>query len=242
MKSNIHKPDKGWVVMELFKIEILSILISVLFYDSVLVSLFVLPAGILLWKQDIYLYIEGSKEKMRDEFKNVIIKVSGNLNAGYSLENAFIQASKDTEKETSGYMGVELKKLVAGLTYNKRIEDMLMEIGTRSEIDEIKEFAGLIVIAKSYGGNIINLIRQTAGNLSERQSVALEINTLTAAKRLEGNIMVMMPFVIIVFMRFTNEGYMDVLYETLLGRVIMTVCLVLVIFSWVIINKIMKIN
>lgn len=242
MKFNIYKPDKSWIVIEVLKIMLILVVIGLLFYNSMVGCLVAIPIGIIMWRQDISLYERNCKRRMRGEFKDVIIKVSGNLNAGYSLENAFVQATHDTEKEGSGYMLKQLKKIVAGLSYNRRIEDMLMDIGEESQVEEISEFARLIVIAKSYGGNIVHLIRQTAGNLAMRQSVELEIRTMVAAKKLEGNIMVLMPFIIIVFMRMTNGSYMDVLYNTLIGRLVMTICLVLVIASWIVINKIMRIG
>ncbi len=242
MNYNIYRPDKNWVAIEVAKIMVLSILIGLIFYNSLSGAFVVAPAWIYIWKRDVSVHVENCKNKLRDEFKECMLQVSGNLNAGYSLENSFVQVIKEKNISRSVYIMPELKRIAVGLSCNRRIEDMLMEFGERCRVEEIKEVANLIVMAKVHGGNIIHLIRQVAANLSERQTVELEINTLVAAKKLEGNIMVVMPFFIVVFMRITNPGYMTILYETILGRLIMTICLLFVLVAWIIINKIMKID
>ncbi len=240
MNYNMYKPDMSWIIMEILKIGVLSVVVGITFYDSVFGMLVCAPIWLYLWKYDLVKYKNNCQKILREEFKDTILQVSGNLNAGYSLENAFLQVIGDKNSSDSKYMSVELKRLAVGLSCNRRIEDMLMELGERCQLEEIKEIAGLIVIAKAYGGNIIHLIRQAAANLAERQSVELEINTMIAAKKLEGNIMVFMPFFIIIFMRVTNPSYMTVLYVGVLGRILMTVCLVLVAVAWIIANKIME--
>lgn len=242
MNCNMYKPDINWVVIEVVKILILSVEIGLIFYDSLLGVLVTIPAWFYIWKRDIYVHEDNCKRKIRAEFKDCLLQVSGNLNAGYSLENAFVQITKDKNISESVYMLPELKRIAIGLSCNRRIEDMLMEFGEKTCIEEIREVANLIVMAKVHGGNIIHLIRQAAANLSERQSVELEISTMVAAKKLEGSIMVLMPFVIVIFMRLTNPSYMAILYESFLGHVLMTVCLILVLVSWIVINKIMKLS
>ncbi len=242
MNYNMYKPDTSWVVIEIIKITALALGIGFVFYDTFLGAFVTAPAWMYIWRRDLWRHVKNCKKKLREEFKECMLQVSGNLNAGYSLENAFVQVVKEKSITESIYMIPELKRICIGLSCNRRIDDMLMEFGERSQVEEIKEVANLIVMAKAHGGNIIQLIRQTAANLSERQSVELEINTLVAAKKLEGNIMVVMPFFIVVFMRMINPAYMMILYKTVFGRLIMTICLLLVLIAWLVINKIMKIS
>ena len=48
---------------------------------------------------------------------------------------------------------------------------------------------------------------------------------LLAAKRLEQNIMSVIPFAIILYVSAASSGYFDVLYETIAGRTVMSICL-----------------
>ena len=119
---------------------------------------------------------------------------------------------------------------------------MLLDLGTRSDVRDILDFARLIVSTKIYGGNIVSIIRQTAGNIAEKHMVEEEINTIIASKKLEGRIMLMMPFLIIIYMKLTNSGYMDIMYRTALGNIVMCISLIFIILSGFLINKIVKIE
>ena len=51
---------------------------------------------------------------------------------------------------------------------------------------------------------------------------------MTAAKRYEQSFMNVLPFLIILYIDITSDGFLDVMYQTLTGRIIMTVCLLLI--------------
>jgi len=51
--------------------------------------------------------------------------------------------------------------------------------------------------------------------------------TLTTAKQLEETIMSLIPAGIILYLNFAFDGFLDVLYTSIAGRGIMTVCLII---------------
>ena len=65
---------------------------------------------------------------------------------------------------------------------------------------------------------------------------------MIAAKRLEQNIMSVIPFAIVLYVGVTSKGYFDVLYTTSAGRVIMTVCLGVYGAAYIIGKKIIEIQ
>ena len=117
-----------------------------------------------------------------------------------------------------------------------------MDLATRSGVDDIKDFAKLISTTKIYGGNMVAVIRQTVTNLSEKYMVEEEIETVISAKKLEGKIMLLMPFLIVLYMKLTNKEYMNVIYESTLGNVLMTTGLIIVLAAGLAIDKIVKIE
>ena len=50
---------------------------------------------------------------------------------------------------------------------------------------------------------------------------------MTTAKQLEHTIMSVIPAAIILYLRFAFSGFLDVLYEGVFGRMVMTVCLMI---------------
>ena len=239
-----YKPEKAWVIKELIKIIFICKVVGYLFFGNIIFGLFIFPFGILIWKKDIREYIALRRKRLSKEFKEMLISLSGNLNAGYSLERAFYKTYQELIKnrEIYKYITGEVKIILHGIECNKRIEDLLEDFSVRSGIEDIKNFSELVTASKIYGGNMVFVIRQTVSNLNEKYLVEDEIDTLIAGKKLEGKIMLLMPFLIILYMKLTNKGYMNVLYNTALGNVVMMVCLVLILISGIVINKIVEIE
>jgi tight adherence protein B len=71
------------------------------------------------------------------------------------------------------------------------------------------------------------MMKKMVENIDRRLEVEEEIDTMITSKRLEQNIMSAMPFVIILYLRVCNPGYMDALYGNALGIAAMSACLVI---------------
>lgn len=244
LKYNAYKPDMGWKVTELVKTSVCVFAVCVLFFRSAAGLPAAVPVGIVLWKRDAAHYAGQRKRRLREEFKDMIIMLSGNLNVGYSLENGFIRTAEDMKKlyGDKSMLQSELQGIINGLRCNRDINVMLKNFGDRSGISEIADCANLIAATKRHGGDTIQMIRRMAGNLSERSSLETELETILAAKRLEGRIMLIMPFAVVWYMRLTNGAYMEVLYRTFGGRIVMGIGLALILLAGWIISRITRIE
>ena len=76
------------------------------------------------------------------------------------------------------------------------------------------------------------IIRSTADVIHRLVETREEIQTQTAARRMERNIMNVMPFAILAYVDAGNKGYFDTLYHNLTGVAIMTVCLVVYLAAY----------
>lgn len=219
----------------------IGVLVSTLIYQSWWGMLSICVSAPLLWRRDRKIWIRRKKEQLKQEFREVMEIVSGGLHAGYSLENAFLSARTTAEREYP-LMSKELTLLANGLSCRKRIEVLLLEFGRRSGVPEILEFEGLIETAKVYGGNIPQLIRQMTENFAQTEQLEAEIQTVLAAKRLEGRIMLAVPFAILLYFQMLNPSYIQVFYHTIAGRCCMTICMLIIAACAAWIEKIVRIE
>lgn len=238
----MYKLDRKWIITQGIVLLGFSLMVGLVFYDNVAGAVAGFVAIPFIFKQNKDNYIQMQKRIFRKEFKDVIELMSANLNAGYSLENAVVAASNEINKGTFKYkyMNRELAYIVNGMKYSYSVEDLFVKLGEKSEIEEVEEFGGLLSSAKKYGGNIIMLIKQTRDNLTQKSVVEMEIDTTISSKRLEGRVMLVMPFAIIIYMKLTNSSYIDGLYQGAGGRIIMTVIFGLWLLSKCMIDKIVK--
>lgn len=217
------RPYKG-----IFEGLFISVVVSVLFYDSWIGMLVAIPLIPVMIKRDKKRTKLWNQKRMKEEFRKVMVFVSGNLNAGYSLENAFLQVNK-TEGKNFSVMKPELQRIENGLMNGARVEDLLHAFAGRCDLQDIEDFAQLIETAKCYGGNISKLIRQMTDNFTNIEAAELEIETVIAAKRFEAHIMLVVPFAIVLLLRLINPSYIQVIYESALGHIWMTVCVIALI-------------
>lgn len=218
--------------------------IAYVFYRSLMVYLFFLPGLVIYLKIRKGRYVEIRKKKLVLEFSETLNSVSVNLRAGYSIENAFLEAYKDMRMfyGEKSLMAKEIVDIRKGLEVNKTLETLICELGQRSGAEDIVLFAEVLTLAKRNGGNIPEVLSETAEKVHEKICTDNEIDLLTSEKRLELRIMEAVPFLIPVYLEVTSEGYFDVLYEDYTGRVLMTGCLIVYLAAVLIGNRIMRID
>ncbi len=195
-----------------------------LFYDSVLAWLLLMPLSALSLKKKRAALCRQRKQRLESEFREVILSVSSNLQAGYSVENAFREAVRDIVLlyGKASLMAEELKLLIRRLDNNEQLEDILMNLATRSGVRDISDFADVFQIAKRSGGELRAVIANTVQIISEKQEVRREIQTVMSEKKLELTIMRYIPFFIVFYISITSKGYFESLYHNLFGWLTMT--------------------
>ena len=187
---------------------------------------------------------ERRRWKLTLQFKDGIGSLSSFLNAGYSIENAVL-ASIDELTELYGKDAMiteEFRQIGRQLGLNKPIELPLADFARRSGIEEIRNFVEVFRIAKRSGGALCSIIEHTVSVIREKISVMEEINNLTAARRFEQKIMNLMPFAIILYIDLSSDGFFDVMYQSVPGRCIMTICLLCYGFAVFLSSRIMDIR
>lgn len=197
------------------------------FYRSLWAMLPLLPVGGMLYRSMQRGRGEQEREELTAQFRECILAVSTLLEAGYSVENAFLECGQDMAL-MYGEDALICRELIIvrrGLHINVSLEELLADLGERSGCEEIIQFGEVFAIAKRSGGNLAEIIKSSAELIGRKTDLKREIDTLLSGKRMELNIMKAMPFAILLYIGATNRGYFDMLYEGLQGRLIMTGCL-----------------
>lgn len=178
------------------------------------------------------------------QFKEWILLLSASLRAGYSIENALSASKKELELlyGPEGMMVVETAYMVKQLGMNRSVEEVLTDFAVRSGLEDVENFAGIFAASKRSGGQLIPVIQHTAASIHDKIQVQEEIRTLTASRKFEQQIMNLIPFLIIFYIDGTSPGFFQVMYETWMGRVVMTGCLLTYLAACVISGKVLAIR
>ena len=182
-------------------------------------------------------YVLAKKKQKREErqrllnyhFRDFLSSLHTNLLAGYSLENGVRMSASDLAKlyGRRDPLAAELKDITGQMRFGKPVEQLFLELGTRSGVEDIMNFSEVLVIAKRTGGDMSHILESTWRNICEKIDTRQEIDTVTASRRYEQSIMSFMPAGIILYMRVTFEGFSDKIYGNPAGAILMTFCLIL---------------
>lgn len=213
---------------ELGKGTVLGILICWLFYDRIWIVMFIWPLLVPWMRQQREKRKWEERETLRKDVREMMQFVSNGLSVGYSLENALKAAYQDMKEaggSEPGRLIRELEILTETIKVNSQADRLLLQMADRIDLEELRQFAEIVSIVKRSGGNLIEIVSRTAEHLGQSLQIKEEIRTVTAAKRMEKKVMSVMPYFILVYVRITNPGYFQVLYDTVPGILLSTVCL-----------------
>lgn len=218
--------------------------VSYLFYRSAVAFFLLLPG--------VYFYLKIIRESRRKrvltelsgQFLTGMQAVSGALAAGYSVENAFGEAYKEVRKVYGEDVPIvkEFALIVSRLSLNRPLEELLLELAERSGQEDIESFAEVFAVAKRSGGDLISIIRGTVSAISRKEETRQEIRVCLASRRLEQNVMSLMPLLILAYVGLASPGFLDALYGNPAGIAIMTACLLVYLLAWALGRKITEIE
>lgn len=228
----------------LFKSAAITGVFAYMFYRS-WIGFLALPAVVFLeWKRGSKRKIRLRKERLSIQFKDTIEAAMSGMQAGYSVENAFLEAEKEicSLYGSSSEMAEELAFIRKGLKNKIPLEQMLVSLGQRSHVDEIRDFTEVFSIAKRMGGNMKEIISRTAELTRQRLEVEREIATTLAAQKYEQKVMSLIPFLLFGYLSLSSRGFFDILYHNAAGVLFMTAALLLYLASWMLSERIMDIR
>ena len=218
--------------------------LAILCYNNIFFAIILAPY--------IPYYIRERRRKLNDlrrwklnmQFRDCINCISSALESGYSIENAIKEAYSDMRLSycEDEFIMKEMRLIMGRLDNSMTVEEVFLDFGERSGLDDIKSFADIFATAKRTGGNLIRIIKSTADIIHTRVELKRELRTVIASKKYEADIMKLIPFGLLIYLRLFSPSMVAALYGNLFGIVFMTVVLMVYLFLCKISDYVVKIE
>ena len=211
----------------LLKAVVLSIVIAYLFYQHWLGLIFIPIFYFFFRKRTIREGMIVRQNELATQFLDALRTVSASLLAGYSMENAWREASVEVENlyGKDAILLQELEEINRAVALNMPIEKLLDQFADRTGNADIMSFAEVFSFAKRSGGNFASIIEETSEHIRERHDTEREIQLLIASRKLEQRVMNVVPIFILAYLKLTSGEFLSPLYGNLFGIIFMTGCL-----------------
>ena len=222
----------------------LSMVIAFCFYNSPVALILGIPVAFWYFREKRKKLSERRKAALKLQFKDAVQGMAAALAAGYSVENAVRETGRDLRMiyEENADMVQELAAMQRRMDSNQTLEEAMRDFAERSGIPEAETFAEIFTMGKRSGGDLIEIMEDTARTIAHTVETERAIAATLASRRYEQKIMNGIPFVIVLYLRIGCPGFMDPVYGNIVGVCVMTGCLLLYLGAWYLGRRMLEIE
>ena len=189
--------------------------------------------------------LEKRKSELNMQFRDCLYSMAASFSSGRHMRDA-VQDARESLNDLYGekaYMVMELDQMIARMDIISQ-DDIYVwkDFAERSASEDIYSFIGVYEACRDSGGNIVSAINKAAIIITEKITIEHEMKTQMIQRKYEGQIIGLMPFVMLIFLRITSSDYISVMYDTLTGKLLMLISLCLIGISSFIEEKITSIE
>lgn len=219
--------------------------VGYIFYHNIILSAILALLALKFPKIRTGQIIEKRKKQLTVQFKDMLYSLSSALSVGKSVEMGLRDCLKDLEivyPDPDTDILVEIRTILRGIGMNTTTEAMFQQFADRAHIEDIENFVDVFVTCKRTGGDIIEVIRSTSNTIGEKIEIKQEIETVISGKKYEFHFLMIMPVVMVLVLSATAADYMLPVFTTVIGRVMMTVAIMIFLVAYFVGSKIMNIE
>ncbi len=205
---------------------------------SLLLGILAGAAGYMMPAFYVRMRIARQLRKFNGQLEGMLTMVSSSLRAGFGLQQALDLAAEQLQPP----MSTELRRLQRDTRMGASIEVALESLGERVGSYDLDVVITAILIQRSVGSNLSEVLEKVAHTIRERVRIKGEINTLTAQKRLSGWIIGLMPAAFVAMMLAVDFEYMSPLFTDPVGRLLLIMAVALDIIGILAIRRIVSVD
>jgi tight adherence protein B len=149
------------------------------------------------------------------------------MQAGHAFTSALQVAAKDCPPPLSH----ELRAVFEEINFGISTAQALQALATRVASEDVRYFVVAVVIQNETGGNLAEILKNTAHLIRERQKIAGIVRVLSAEGRISAVILSLLPFALAAGMSLLNPGFMSRLWTDPMGLQLVYISLTLMAFG-----------
>ena len=187
-------------------------------------------------------YLSNMESQRRKKFDaqllDAIPMLAGAMKAGMSL----MQAMEQVTREMGPPIRQEFAHALQENRVGKPVIQALMDMRNRIHSDDLDITVNAISIAQETGGVLSDLLVKMGETIRTRNRVRSKILTLSAQGRLQGIIMIFIPWFLAAILAMLDPGMMRPMFTTTTGQIMLAIIGVLELLGWLVIRRLVTID
>jgi tight adherence protein B len=181
-------------------------------------------------------------ERRCNRFVDQMIDAMTMLANGVKANLSVIQCMERVSQNMPNPISQEFSLVLSQMRLGRSMNDSLNELGTRVPRPDVQMFVTSVNILNETGGNMAETFQTIVHVVRERQKVEKKIEALTAQGLMQGVIITLVPFILLLVFAVVDPNYIKPMFSTTLGLIALLVMLSLQVIGGLAIRKIVKIN
>lgn len=182
--------------------------------------------------------IKARRQKLEQQMVEMLQMLASGLRAGFGL----LQALESSADQLPDPLSVELRRTLRDTAMGASVEQALTALNERVSSPDFDIVITAILIQRSVGGNLAEILENVAHTMRERERIRGEIRTLTSQQRLTGFVIGGIPIALGIVFMIISPDFTGKLFTEPLGRVMLAGAVVLESIGFFIISKIVNIE
>jgi len=181
---------------------------------------------------------QAYRRRFGEQLPQALDSIASGLSAGLSFEQAIRFAQDDLPSPIMGTFAKLSRRISLGYPIDEALGRLLKE-----HPDESLALAlDGIILQRQFGGDLVRMLEETANLLRGRIELDREVRAVTTQGRLSGFVIAaLVPISAGILLAF-NPRYIDVLFDTLIGQMLVVIALALQLLGWAIISRLARIR
>jgi tight adherence protein B len=184
------------------------------------------------------MYYARRSSKFVDQMVDALTLMANGLKSGLSIPQSMKLIVDNMPNPIAQEFELMLSQNVLGVS----LEEVMNELAKRIPYSDVQMFVTAVNILKDTGGNIAETFDTIAKTIRERIKVEKKIAAVTAQGMMQGTIITLMPFALIVVFYFMDPSYIEPLFTQTLGWIMLVVMVGLQIIGGLMIRSIVNIK
>ena len=153
------------------------------------------------------------RNQIESQLPDALDLIARAMQAGHALSSAILLASKEGPQPLSDEMRSIFDEINFGIQTRIAIEDFAHRVGS----EYTRLFVVSCLVQMETGGNMAEILCNTASLIRERQQMKASVKVLSAEARISALILSVLPFALAGFLVIINPGFISVLWTHPLG-------------------------
>lgn len=201
-------------------------------------SIVLFPVGFLA----VGLWVKRRKGSRRNKLEAQLVEMLQMLASGLRAGFGLIQALEASADQVPAPLSLELRRTLRDTAMGASVEGALQALNDRIGSPDFDIVITAIMIQRSVGGNLAEILDNVAHTMRERERIRGEIRTLTSQQRLTGYVIGGIPFGLFAAFMVISPEFTSLLFTNPLGRMMLGAGLTLECIGFFVISKIVNIE